>query len=78
MALMGIKGLRYGPKQTKYLCVTLLDCLQISRNKRQKMNSQLSAAYLRCKMSVDTYTPCIWSCPKMQAYWMDVLLDLEI
>ena len=51
--------------------------LQISPNKRHKMNLQLSPACLTCKISVGTYTHCIWSCPKIQAYWMDVLQDLE-
>ena len=41
------------------------------------MNPQLSPACLKCKISVGTYTHCIWSCPKIQTYWMRVLQDLE-
>ena len=51
--------------------------IQISPNKRHKMNPQLSPACLKCKISVGTYTHCIWSCPKIQTYWMRVLQDLE-
>ena len=51
--------------------------LQISPNKRHKINYQLSPACLKCKISVGTYIHCIWSCPKIQAYWIDVLQDLE-
>lgn len=29
------------------------------------------------KISVGTYTHCIWSCPKIQAYWMDILQDMS-
>lgn len=28
-------------------------------------------------IGVRVYTHCIWSCPKIQAYWTDILQDLE-
>ena len=63
--------------RARWLQFKIMHLIQISPNKRHTMNSQLLPACLKCKISVGTYTHCIWSCPKIQAYWMDVLQDLE-
>ena len=55
----------------------ILHRLQISPNRRHNMNPQLSPMCLKCKITVGTYTHCIWSCYKIQAYWADVLQDMQ-
>uniref|UniRef100_A0A0E9R6P2 Uncharacterized protein n=1 Tax=Anguilla anguilla TaxID=7936 RepID=A0A0E9R6P2_ANGAN len=40
------------------------------------MNPQFSPMCQKCQISVGTYTHCIWSSPKIQVYWMDILQDM--
>lgn len=44
-------------------------------SKRQKLNPQTSHMCLKWKISVGTFTHCVWLCPKIQAYWIDILQD---
>ncbi len=63
--------------RARLLQFKILHRLQISPYKRHKMNPQLSPICLKCKILIGTYTHCIWSCPKIQAYWMDALQDMQ-
>uniref|UniRef100_A0A3B3BVU9 Reverse transcriptase domain-containing protein n=1 Tax=Oryzias melastigma TaxID=30732 RepID=A0A3B3BVU9_ORYME len=55
----------------------LIHRLQISPNRRHKMNSQKSPMCLKCKSAIGTYSHCVWFCPKISSYWKNILEDME-
>ena len=63
--------------RARLLQFKILHRLQISPSKRHKMNPQTSPMCLKCKTSVGTFTHCVWLCPKIQTYWLDILQDME-
>ena len=51
--------------------------LQISPSLRHKMNPSLSPLCLKCKIEEGNYFHCIWSCHKIERYWLGVVQQLN-
>ena len=51
--------------------------LQISPSLRHKMNPSLSPLCLKCKIEEGDYFHCIWSCHKIERYWLSVVRQLN-
>ena len=52
--------------------------LQITPSLRHKMNPSLSPLCLKCKIEEGDYIHCIWSCHKIQRYWLRVVQQLNV
>lgn len=63
--------------RTKALQLKILHRAHLTPDRLSKFKTGVSPMCSKCKVNTGTFTHCFWTCPKLQAYWSDILGEME-